>query len=67
MADIQIPTFSNVSGAGFAVANAKQNQDATSGKTVLPNVIQSAANALNKVVKFENDNAFLQGQADYYA
>ena len=67
MADIQIPTFSNVGGAGFAVANAKQNQDATSGKTVLPNVIQSAANALNKVVKFENDNAFLQGQADYYA
>lgn len=67
MADIQIPTFSNVGGAGFAVANAKQNQDAASGKTVLPNVIQSAANALNKVVKFENDNAFLQGQADYYA
>lgn len=67
MADIQIPTFSNVGGAGFAVANAKQNQDATSGKTVLPNVIQSAANALNKVVKFENDNAFLQGQADYYS
>lgn len=67
MADIQIPTFSNVGGAGFAVANAKQNQDATSGKTVLPNVVQSAANALNKVVKFENDNAFLQGQADYYA
>lgn len=67
MSDIQIPTFSNVGGAGFAVANAKQNQDATSGKTVLPNVIQSAANALNKVVKFENDNAFLQGQADYYA
>ena len=67
MADIQIPTFSNVGGAGFAVANTKQNQDATSGKTVLPNVIQSAANALNKVVKFENDNAFLQGQADYYA
>ena len=67
MADIQIPTFSNVGGAGFAVANAQQNQDATSGKTVLPGVIQSAANALNKVVKFENDNAFLQGQADYYA
>ena len=67
MADIQIPTFSNVGGAGFAVANAKHNQDATSGKTVLPGVIQSAANALNKVVKFENDNAFLQGQADYYA
>ena len=67
MSDIQIPTFSNVGGAGFAVANAQQNQDATSGKTVLPNVIQSAANALNKVVKFENDNAFLQGQADYYA
>lgn len=67
MADIQIPTFSNVGGAGFAVANTKQNQDATSGKTVLPGVIQSAANALNKVVKFENDNAFLQGQADYYA
>ncbi len=67
MADIQIPTFSNVGGAGFAVANAQQNQDATSGKTVLPNVIQNAANALNKVVKFENDNAFLQGQADYYA
>lgn len=67
MADIQIPTFSNVGGVGFAVANAQQNQDATSGKTVLPNVIQSAANALNKVVKFENDNAFLQGQADYYA
>ena len=67
MSDIQIPTFSNVGGAGFAVANAKQNQDATSGKTVLPGVIQNAANALNKVVKFENDNAFLQGQADYYA
>lgn len=67
MADIQIPTLSNVGGAGFAVANAQQNQDATSGKTVLPGVIQSAANALNKVVKFENDNAFLQGQADYYA
>ena len=67
MADIQIPTFSNVGGAGFAVANAQQSQDATSGKTVLPGVIQSAANALNKVVKFENDNAFLQGQADYYA
>lgn len=67
MADIQIPTFSNVGGAGFAIANAQQNQDATSGKTVLPGVIQSAANALNKVVKFENDNAFLQGQADYYA
>ena len=67
MADIQIPTFSNVSGAGFAVANAQQNQDATSGKTVLPGVIQSAANALNKVDKFENDNAFLQGQADYYS
>lgn len=67
MADIQIPTFSNVGGAGFAMANAQQNQDATSGKTVLPGVIQSAANALNKVVKFENDNAFLQGQADYYA
>ncbi len=67
MADIQIPTFSNVGGAGFAVANAQQNQDATSGKTVLPGVIQNAANALNKVVKFENDNAFLQGQADYYA
>lgn len=67
MADIQIPTFSNVGGAGFAVANAQQNQDATSGKTVLPGVIQNAANTLNKVVKFENDNAFLQGQADYYA
>lgn len=67
MSDIQIPTFSNVGGAGFAMANAQQNQDATSGKTVLPGVIQSAANALNKVVKFENDNAFLQGQADYYA
>ena len=67
MADIQIPTFSNVGGAGFAVAHAQQNQDATSGKTVLPGVIQNAANALNKVVKFENDNAFLQGQADYYA
>lgn len=67
MADIQIPTFSNVGGVGFAMANAQQNQDATSGKTVLPGVIQSAANALNKVVKFENDNAFLQGQADYYA
>ena len=67
MADIQIPTFSNVGGAGFAVANAQQNQDATSGKTVLPGVIQNAANALNKVVKFENDNAFLQGQADYYS
>ena len=67
MADIQIPTFSNVGGAGFAVANAQQNQDATSGKTVLPGVIQNAANALNKAVKFENDNAFLQGQADYYA
>lgn len=67
MADIQIPTFSNVGGAGFAMANAQHNQDATSGKTVLPGVIQSAANALNKVVKFENDNAFLQGQADYYA
>lgn len=67
MADIQIPTFSNVGGAGFAAANAKQNQDATSGKTVLPGVIQNAANALNKVVKFEDDNAFLQGQADYYA
>lgn len=67
MADIQIPTFSNVGGAGFAVANAQQNQDATSGKTVLPGVIQNTANALNKVVKFENDNAFLQGQADYYA
>lgn len=67
MADIQIPTFSNVGGAGFAVANAQQNQDATSGKTVLPGVIQSAANALNKVVKFENDNAFIQGQADYYS
>lgn len=67
MADIQIPTFSNVGGVGFAVANAQQNQDATSGKTVLPGVIQNAANAMNKVVKFENDNAFLQGQADYYA
>lgn len=67
MADIQIPTFSNVGGAGFAVANAQQNQDATSGKTVLPGVIQNAANALSKVVKLENDNAFLQGQADYYA
>lgn len=67
MSDIQIPTFSNVGGAGFAVANSQQNQDATSGKTVLPEVIQGAANALNKVVKFENDNAFLQGQADYYA
>ena len=67
MADIQIPTFSNVGGAGFAVANAQQNQDATSGKTVLPGVLQDAADALNKVVKFENDNAFLQGQADYYA
>lgn len=67
MSDIQIPTFSNVGGAGFAVANQQQNQDATSGKTVLPGVIQGAANALNKVVKFENDNAFLQGQADYYA
>ena len=67
MADIQIPTFSNVGGAGFAVANSQQNQDATSGKTVLPEVIQGAANALNKVVKFENDNAFLQGQADYYS
>lgn len=67
MSDIQIPTFSNVGGAGFAVANSQQNQDATSGKTVLPEVIQGAANALNKVVKFENDNAFLQGQADYYS
>ena len=67
MSDIQIPTFSNVGGAGFAVASTQQNQDATSGKTVLPGVIQNAANALNKVVKFENDNAFLQGQADYYA
>jgi hypothetical protein len=67
MSDIQIPTFSNVGGGRFAVANAQQNQDATSGKTVLPEVIQGAANALNKVVKFENDNAFLQGQADYYA
>lgn len=67
MSDIQIPTFSNVGGAGFAVASAQQNQDATSGKTVLPDVIQGAANALNKVVKFENDNAFLQGQADYYS
>lgn len=67
MSDIQIPTFSNVGGAGFAVANTQQNQDATSGKTVLPEVIQGAANALNKVVKFENDNAFLQGQADYYS
>ena len=67
MSDIQIPTFSNVGGAGFAVANQQQNQDATSGKTVLPDVIQGAANALNKVVKFENDNAFLQGQADYYS
>lgn len=67
MSDIQIPTFSNVGGVGFAVANAQQNQDATSGKTVLPDVIQGAANALNKVVKFENDNAFLQGQADYYS
>ena len=67
MSDIQIPTFSNVGGAGFAIANSQQNQDATSGKTVLPEVIQGAANALNKVVKFENDNAFLQGQADYYA
>lgn len=67
MSDIQIPTFSNVGGAGFAVANSQQNQDATSGKTVLPEVIQGAANALNRVVKFENDNAFLQGQADYYA
>lgn len=67
MSDIQIPTFSNVGGAGFAVANSQQNQNATSGKTVLPEVIQGAANALNKVVKFENDNAFLQGQADYYS
>lgn len=67
MADIQIPTFSNVGGAGFAVASTQQNQDATSGKTVLPDVIQGAANVLNKVVKFENDNAFLQGQADYYS
>lgn len=67
MSDIQIPTFSNVGGAGFAVASTQQNQDATSGKTVLPDVIQGAANALNEVVKFENDNAFLQGQADYYS
>lgn len=67
MSDIQIPTFNNVGGASFVVANPQQNQDATSGKTVLPGVIQGAANALNKVVKFENDNAFLQGQADYYS
>lgn len=67
MADIQIPSFANVGGASFAPAYAKGNVDASTGVSAIPELAKAAGSALIQVVQYENDNAFLQGQADYYA
>lgn len=67
MADIQIPSFANVGGASFAPAYAKGNVDTSAGVSAIPELAKAAGSALTQVVQYENDNAFLQGQADYYA
>ena len=67
MADIQIPSFVNVGGASFAPAYAKGNVDTSTGVSAIPELAKAAGSALTKIVQYENDNAFLQGQADYYA
>lgn len=67
MADIQIPSFVNVGGASFAPAYAKGNVDTSTGVSATPELAKAAGSALTQVVQYENDNAFLQGQADYYA
>ena len=67
MADIQIPSFANVGGASFAPAYAKGNVDASTGVSAIPELAKAAGSALTQIVQYENDNAFLQGQADYYA
>lgn len=67
MADIIIPNFSNVGGASFAPAYAKANTDSSTGVSAVPALAKAAGEALNTVIKYESDNAFLQGQADYYS
>lgn len=67
MSDITIPTFSNVGGASFAPAYAKANTDSSTGVSAVPTLAKAAGEALNTVIKYESDNAFLQGQADYYS
>lgn len=67
MADIQIPSFVNVGGASFAPAYAKGNVDTSTGVSAIPELAKAAGSALTQIVQYENDNAFLQGQADYYA
>ena len=67
MADIQIPSFANVGGASFAPAYAKGNVDTSTGVSAIPELAKAAGSALTQIVQYENDNAFLQGQADYYA
>lgn len=67
MSDITIPTFSNVGGASFAPAYAKANTDSSVGVSAIPTLAEAAGEALNTVIKYESDNAFLQGQADYYS
>ena len=67
MVDIQIPSFVNVGGASFAPAYAKGNVDTSTGVSAIPELAKAAGSALTQIVQYENDNAFLQGQADYYA
>ena len=67
MADIQIPSFVNVGGTSFAPAYAKGNVDTSTGVSAIPELAKAAGSALTQIVQYENDNAFLQGQADYYA
>lgn len=67
MADIQIPAFANVGGASFAPAYAKGNVDVSAGTTAVPELVSAAGKALTDVVQYNNDNAFLRGQADYYS
>lgn len=67
MADIQIPSFVNVGSASFAPAYAKGNVDTSTGVSAIPELAKAAGSALTQIVQYENDNAFLQGQADYYA
>lgn len=67
MADIQIPSFVNVGGSSFAPAYAKGNVDTSTGVSAIPELAKAAGSALTQIVQYKNDNAFLQGQADYYA
>ena len=67
MPDIQIPTFSNVNSGGFTPAVQAQNTNVALGASVLPSVIQTAAEVGTSMLATAREKAYVQGQVDYYA